>query len=72
MEIKDKTTEARLMSVPNGAKYIGLGLNRARAFLEEIGAIRKIGKRVLCDKVVIDRYLDSTTEQGDKHEDANH
>ncbi len=67
-----ETIEIRLMSLPEASKYIGLGRNRTRTFLDKIGAIRMIGKRVLCDRVVIDRYLDTTVEQGVEHEDANH
>lgn len=71
MDIKE-TIPTRLLSLPEASTYIGLGRSRGRTFLDKIGATRRIGKRVLFDKVVIDRYLDSTTEQGDEHEDANH
>lgn len=53
------TPEKRMLSILEAAEYIGMGKTKARIWLEEIHAIRKIGSRVLCDKSVIDAYLDS-------------
>lgn len=50
--------ENRLMSVKEVCIYLGLGKNRGVEFAKSIGAERKIGRRCLYDKVVIDRYFD--------------
>ena len=39
--------------------YTNLGRNKAMELGDEIGARVKIGKRVLWDRVKIDKYLDS-------------
>ena len=64
---KEPTTSAfpdgkRLMSIAEATVYLGLGRNSAIKFLEQIGAKRKIGRRVLYDKVTIDEHL-STKER---------
>ncbi|WP_022776264.1 hypothetical protein [Butyrivibrio sp. AE2015] len=64
---KEPTTSAfpdgkRLMSITEATVYLGLGRNSAIKFLEQIGAKRKIGRRVLYDKVTIDEHL-STKER---------
>ena len=51
-------SERRLLSIEEAAQYIGQGLNRTRSYMESIGAVRKIGRRVLFDKKVIDEALD--------------
>lgn len=54
-----ENSEKRLFSLEEAAQYIGQGLNRTRTYMEEIGAVRKMGKRVLFDRCVIDEALDS-------------
>lgn len=54
--------ESRLMDTDELRAYLNLGRNNAMKLGEEIGARRKIGKRVLWDRVVVDRYLDSLAE----------
>ncbi len=54
--------ESRLMDTDELRVYLNLGRNNAMKLGEEIGARRKIGKRVLWDRVVVDRYLDSLVE----------
>ena len=53
----------RLLSVEELAKYVGLGRHSARQFAEENGAVKRYGKRVLFDRVVIDRALDQMSGQ---------
>ncbi len=48
----------RLLSESEAREYIGLGRIRCREYCEKIGAVRRIGKRVLYDRTVIDRALD--------------
>lgn len=50
--------EKRLLDVNEVCMYLSLGRNRGVEFARSIGAERKIGRRSLYDKVVIDRYLD--------------
>ncbi len=58
MRIKPDIEAARLLSLPAAAAYLGIGRNNARSFCEEIGAVRRIGSRVLFDKQAIDKALD--------------
>ena len=55
--------EKRLMDVKEAQVYTGMGRNSCRVFCEQIGAVRKIGGRVLFDRVVIDKALDQMGEQ---------
>lgn len=50
--------EKRLLSAREAAAYIGQGTTNARVWLESIGARRNFGRRVVYDKVVIDRAID--------------
>lgn len=52
----------RLLSVEEASGYLGLGKSAAKIYLEKIGAKRKIGRRVLYDKTVIDTALNAATE----------
>lgn len=54
-EISDK----RLLNIKEVCTYIGQGETNTRILMDEIGATRKFGRRVLFDKKVIDEYLDS-------------
>ena len=51
----ERINEKRMLSIKEAAFYTGLGTTSVRQWLDEIGAIRKIGKRILCDREVIDR-----------------
>lgn len=53
--IKDK----RLLNINEVCTYIGIGQTQARKIMQEIGAVRRFGRRILYDKIVIDTYLDS-------------
>lgn len=48
----------RLMDITQLCTYIGLGKVTAREFAEECGAVLKIGRRCLYDKVIIDQAID--------------
>lgn len=54
--------EKRLLDATEVCVYLGLGRNRGVEFAKSIGAERKIGRRSLYDKVVIDNALDAMTE----------
>nr|DAU76230.1 MAG TPA: Tor inhibition protein helix, reverse turn, PROTEIN [Caudoviricetes sp.] len=55
--------ESRLMNTKEVCSYLNLGLNRGVEFAKSIGAERKIGRRCLYDKAVIDRYFDKQMEE---------
>lgn len=55
-------SEKRLLDMDEGAKYCGLGRVTFRKYADAIGATRKIGSRVLFDRLVIDTALDSGAE----------
>lgn len=61
--IVNENAEKRLLSIAEAAQYIGQGETRTRSYMEEIGAVRKMGRRVLFDRAVIDRALDELAEQ---------
>jgi len=58
------TDSKRLLSITEATVYLGVGRNSALKYLEEIGAKRKIGRRVLYDRVTIDEYLSHPTKEG--------
>ena len=51
--------QSSLMDTEELRVYTNLGRNKAMELGDEIGARVKIGKRVLWDRVKIDKYLDS-------------
>ena len=54
---------ARFLGDNELAAYMGVGRNSARAFAEQCGAVRYIGKRRLNDLRVIDAALDNLSTQ---------
>lgn len=53
----------RLLNLQEFSNYTGLGKTKGREWAEEHGAIRHIGRRLLFDRVVIDRVLDEGKEE---------
>ena len=49
----------RLLNRAELCAYIGMGHSRAEAWAKETGACKHIGRRVLDDRVIIDRVLAS-------------
>lgn len=64
MKIRENnvTTEKRLFDATEVCAYLSLGRNKGIEFAKSIGAERKIGRRCLYDKAVIDRILDDMKE----------
>lgn len=60
--VKAKESETRMLDVNALCAYISMGKTRATEFGEKCGAKRKIGKRTLYDKRIIDRALDELDE----------
>lgn len=56
-------SEKRLLDANEVCMYLSLGRNRGVEFARSIGAERKIGRRSLYDKVVIDRYFDKQAQE---------
>ena len=55
--VKGEIAEKRLLNIEEVCIYTGLGQTNARRYMEEIGATRRFGKRVLFDKHVIDKFI---------------
>ena len=56
-------SEKRVLDANEVCMYLSLGRNRGVEFARSIGAERKIGRRSLYDKVVIDRYFDRQAQE---------
>lgn len=54
--------ETRMLDADALCAYISMGKTRAREFGERCGAKRKMGKRTLYDKRIIDKALDELEE----------
>jgi hypothetical protein len=50
--------EKRLLDVSELCLYLAIGRNNAMILAKEIGAERRIGKRCLYDRKVIDQHFD--------------
>ena len=61
MEKRKETTgiAVRMLSANEVCTYLGLGMNRGVEFAKAAGAERKIGRRCLYDKKIIDHVLDN-------------
>ena len=55
--------QKRLLSISEACVYLGLGKSAARSYLEQIGAKRTIGRRVLYDKDTIDKFLNDNPKE---------
>ncbi len=59
----ENLVEKRFFNAKELCEYLNLGRNRGVEFAKNIGAERKIGRRCLYDKVVIDRYFDKQLKE---------
>lgn len=50
--------DKRLLDVDDVCVYLSVGRNVARDFTKKIGAQVRIGRRLLYDRAIIDRYFD--------------
>ena len=50
-------SEKRMLNMKEVCIYTGIGKSRARQYMEEIGATKHFGRRVLFDKNIIDAAL---------------
>ena len=49
--------EKRLLNIKEVCTYIGVGQTQARRYMDDIGAVRRFGRRLLFDKHVIDSAI---------------
>lgn len=54
--------EQRYLDIEECKQYLHLGESKCRSFMKEIGAERKIGKRCVYDRLIIDSYLEQQAE----------
>lgn len=54
--------EKRMFDANETCTYLGLGRNKGIEFAKSVGAERKIGRRCLYDKKVLDKALDNLSE----------
>ena len=61
MRLRDKggIEDVRLLTAEQAQRYAGMGRMSLRKWADQIGATRKFGRRVMFDKVVIDKALDA-------------
>ena len=59
---KTQSNEVRMLGVDALCEYISMGKTKATEFGEKCGAKRRIGKRVLYDKRIVDKVLDELEE----------
>lgn len=64
MRERNKTfnQERRLLDVSETCSYLNLGRSKGIEFAKSVGAERKIGRRCLYDKKVLDAALDAMIE----------
>ena len=57
--VMGKIEDKRLLNINEVCTYIGIGQTQARKVMQEIGAVRRFGRRILYDKIAIDTSLAS-------------
>ena len=55
-------SDKRLLSIEEFRAYAGLGENVARNVAERTGAVFRVGRRVLVDRVKVDKDCDENSE----------
>lgn len=55
-------SDKRLLSIDEFCVYASIGICKARELAETTGAVFKVGKRVLVDRVKFDRWCDEHSE----------
>lgn len=58
----------RMLSVQEACFYTGMGQATCRKWLDEIGAIIRVGRRIYADKVAIDAAIDGKTISKREHD----
>lgn len=55
-------SDKRLLSIDEFCVYASIGICKARELAETTGALFKVGKRILVDRVKFDRWCDEHNE----------
>ena len=53
----------RLLGMPELMRYTSLGRNRAADLGKSAGAVVRVGKRVLYDRVKVDKWIDEQAQK---------
>lgn len=53
--------QARLMKLDVTASYLSCSANYAKHLAQKAGAVRRLGSSWLCDRVILDAFLDQRT-----------
>lgn len=53
----------RLLNIRELVEYTGLGESKAKRWAREIGACKKIGRRTVYDRTIIDKSIDGLARQ---------
>lgn len=56
-------TNKRMLNMHEAVFYTGMGYTNCRKWLDEIGAIKRFGSRIMADKTIIDKALDNMTAE---------
>ena len=53
-------SEKRLLSAQEGAEYTSMGVNSFKMWAAKIGAVKRYGRMVRYDRLIIDAGIDAT------------
>jgi len=56
---EERFDNKRMLSVVEAQEYCGLGRIQTRRLAEDCGAVRRYGRRVLIERAILDKALDS-------------
>lgn len=59
------TMTKRLMNIEELCEYVGMGKSYTFKWAKEHGLARKIGRRTLYDKVLVDELIDGMNKEGE-------
>lgn len=61
------TMTKRMMNIEELYEYIGMGKTYTSKWAKEHGLARKIGRRTLYDKVLVDKLIDDLNKEGENN-----
>lgn len=61
------TMTKRMMNIEELCEYIGMGKTYTSKWAKEHGLARKIGRRILYDKVLVDKLIDDLNKEGENN-----
>ncbi len=61
------TMTKRLMNIEELCEYVGMGKSYTFKWAKEHGLARKIGRRTLYDKVLVDELIDGMNKEGENN-----